>query len=43
VLARPPDEKLVKLLGSEYKRLDSKLLGAGGDMVWTFISRVTAA
>lgn len=37
VLARPPDEKLVKPLGSEYKRLDSKLLGAGGDMVWTFL------
>ena len=36
VLAKPPDGKLVKLLGSEYKRLDSKLLGAGGDMVWTF-------
>ena len=36
VLAKPPDEKLVKLLGSEYKRLDSKLMGAGGDMVWTF-------
>jgi len=36
VLARPPDEKLVRLLGSEYKQPDSKLLGAGGDMVWTF-------
>ena len=36
VLATPPDEKLVKLLRSEYKRLDSKLVGAGGDMVWTF-------
>ena len=36
VLAKPPDEKLVKLLGNEYKRLDSKLVGAGGDMVWTF-------
>ena len=36
VLAKAPDEKLVKLLGSEYKRLDSKLMGAGGDMVWTF-------
>jgi inhibitor of cysteine peptidase len=36
VLAKPPDEKLVKLLGSEYKRLDSKLMGTGGDMVWTF-------
>lgn len=36
VLAKPLDEKLVKLLGSEYKRLDSKLVGSGGDMVWTF-------
>src|ERR1039457_4034061 len=36
VLAKATDEKLVKLLGSEYKRLDSKLMGAGGDMVWTF-------
>jgi inhibitor of cysteine peptidase len=36
VLAQPLDEKLVKLQGSEYKRLDPKLMGAGGDMVWTF-------
>jgi inhibitor of cysteine peptidase len=36
VLAKPLDDKLVKLLGSEYKRLDSKLIGSGGDMVWTF-------
>ena len=36
VLAKLPDKKLVKLLGSEYKRLDSKLVGAGGDMVFTF-------
>ena len=36
VIAKSPDDKLVKLLGSEYKRLDSKLVGAGGDMVWTF-------
>jgi inhibitor of cysteine peptidase len=36
VLAKPLDEKLVKLLGNEYKRLDSKLVGSGGDMVWTF-------
>jgi inhibitor of cysteine peptidase len=36
VLAKAPDEKLAKLLRSEYKRLDSKLVGAGGDMVWTF-------
>ena len=36
VLAKPLDEKLVKLLGSEYKQPDSRLVGAGGDMVWTF-------
>ena len=36
VLATPPDEKFVKLLGTDYKRLDTKLVGAGGDMVWTF-------
>jgi inhibitor of cysteine peptidase len=36
VLAKAPDEKLVKLLRTEYKRLDTKLVGAGGDMVWTF-------
>jgi inhibitor of cysteine peptidase len=36
VLAKAPDEKLVKLLRSEYKRPDSKLVGAGGEMVWTF-------
>ena len=36
VLAKAPDEKLVKLVGSEYKQLDPKLIGSGGDMVWTF-------
>ncbi len=36
VLAKAPDQKLVKLLGTEYKRLDPKLIGSGGDMVWTF-------
>jgi len=37
VLAKPPDEKLLKLLGTpEYKRPESKLIGAPGDMVWTF-------
>ena len=36
VLAKAPDEKLAKLLRSDYKRLDSRLIGAGGDMVWTF-------
>jgi predicted secreted protein len=36
VLAKAPDAKVVKLLRSEYKRPDSKLAGAGSDMVWTF-------
>lgn len=36
VLAKAPDQKLAKLLRSEFKRLDSRLVGAGGDMVWTF-------
>ena len=36
VLAKPPDAKLVKLLGSEYKPADSKLAGAGGVSTWTF-------
>ena len=36
VLTKAPDEKLVKLLSSDYKRPDSKLVGAGGHMVWTF-------
>jgi len=36
VLAKPPEEKLVKLLGTEYQRLDPKRVGAGGDMVLTF-------
>jgi len=36
VLAKPPDAKLVKVLGTEYKRLDPKLMGSGGDMVLTF-------
>jgi inhibitor of cysteine peptidase len=36
LLAKAPDERLVRLLGSEYKRLDSKLMGAGGEMVWKF-------
>ena len=36
-LAKPPDEKLLKLKGSvEYKRPESNLPGASGDMVWTF-------
>jgi inhibitor of cysteine peptidase len=36
VLAKAPDEKLAQLLRSDYKRLDSKLVGSGGDTVWTF-------
>ena len=36
VLAQPPDEKLVKLLKSDYKRPDGKLVGAGGNMTWNF-------
>ena len=36
VLTKVPNEKLVKLLSSDYKRPDSKLIGAGGHMVWTF-------
>ena len=34
--AKSPDPKLLKLLDTEYKRPDSKLVGAGGDQVWTF-------
>ncbi len=36
VLDQPPDEKLVRVLKSNYKRSDSKLMGAGGKMTWTF-------
>lgn len=36
VLAKAPDEKLAKLLRSDYKRPNSELAGAGGEMVWTF-------
>lgn len=36
VLTKAPDEKLVKVLRSEHKRPDSKQVGAGGAMVWTF-------
>lgn len=35
-LAKPVDETLLKLTGSEYKRPESGLIGAGGDQVWTF-------
>ena len=34
--AQAPDKKLLKLLGHEYKRPGSKLMGAGGNEVWTF-------
>ena len=36
MLAKAPDEKLAKLLRSDYKRPNSELAGAGGEMVWTF-------
>jgi inhibitor of cysteine peptidase len=36
VLVKPPDGKLAKLLRSDYLRPDSKLMGAGGHMMWTF-------
>ena len=37
VLAKPADDKLLKLVGPvEYKRPASALPGACGDMVWTF-------
>jgi inhibitor of cysteine peptidase len=36
VLAKAPDEKLVRLVKSAYKRPDSKLMGSGGDITWTF-------
>lgn len=35
-LARPLDENLLMLTGSEYKRPNSGLMGAGGKQVWTF-------
>ena len=31
-----PDARLVRVLKSYYKRSDSKLMGAGGNMTWTF-------
>ena len=33
--AKSPDPKLLKLMNTEYKRADSKLIGAGGDQIWT--------
>lgn len=35
-VAAPPDEGILKLVGSEYKKPDSKLIGAGGHESWTF-------
>ncbi len=35
-LIAPFDEGILKLSGSEYKKPDSKLLGAGGHELWTF-------
>ena len=34
--AKPPEEKFIKLLGTEYKKPNAKVVGAGGDEVWTF-------
>ena len=36
VVAKPPDAKLLKLVGTDYTRSDPKLAGAGGHTVWTF-------
>jgi len=35
-LAQPLDAKLVKLVNNEYLRPKTKLVGAGGQSVWTF-------
>lgn len=35
-LAEKPDENIVKLVSSEYKATGTKLVGAGGNDVWTF-------
>ncbi|OPY74035.1 MAG: Chagasin family peptidase inhibitor I42 [Syntrophorhabdus sp. PtaU1.Bin058] len=35
-IADKPDEKIVRLIGSEYKAPDTKLVGAGGNEIWTF-------
>lgn len=35
-IAKPINEKVVKLLGSEYFPAKSDLVGAGGKEVWTF-------
>lgn len=35
-LAMPLDEKVVRLVSSEYTPVESKLIGSGGKEVWTF-------
>jgi inhibitor of cysteine peptidase len=35
-LAGPIDERIIKLVSSEYKRPDSRLVGAGGQELWKF-------
>ncbi len=35
-LANPPDEKIVKLIRSEYRASKTNLTGAGGKEIWTF-------
>jgi inhibitor of cysteine peptidase len=35
-LAAPLDETVIKLLGSEYKAPETKLVGVGGQEIWTF-------
>lgn len=35
-LAKPLDEAILKLVGSEYKKPATKLVGAGGKEVWVF-------
>jgi inhibitor of cysteine peptidase len=34
--AQPLDASILKLAGSEFKRTDDKLIGSGGQQVWTF-------
>jgi len=34
--ADKPDEKIVRFISSEYKAPETKLVGAGGNEVWTF-------
>jgi inhibitor of cysteine peptidase len=37
-LANPPDEKIVKLIRSEYRASKTNLTGAGGKEIWTFVT-----